>query len=716
MQRTFLQEKSVNRQQDNAEKSLNVGLSAKSRLIPYSAVASMLSLNNLYNEERDACENYRMIFTVNPICTNVLYNAITEPVRLEGSDSVINLVQTPVQSNSQIFPEGTMNTRVNINQAQAIKDTEYSHERIGNFKYHCGYDIFNNHLLRSMEFEHAHLSQDNRNVFNTIEDYSVDFSGNVVTRVIGENDGPFYGKPTTVNARSKVRMYALDTIKTMNMSFYDGLRVVDGWYGFYNSGYIDIPNGKIKNKEIFLNRILNNEKSCGFIDLYPDRTLYSFIPKPNRFRKRLERNWDCTIVYPFKNDYDTFNRVMIGFSGTNEEWEVWKNNKDNQKNMPNSVLVISTKIVYDNVGNESIQMHSLLRHTLSPGDKVRLFYCDDTNDLKRYTVPVTVIGVGDENGANTNRFFKIRHSDIETFCEISEDIETGVKKLVSKEEKKDIKFFYKKIENGYDNKYYFRVFKELRNYQYVQTDEEYTGNDLVYLTREPLMVTDESPKHIMLNGIHFERISKQLDYTQNKLAYAGNIYGDRVAQVIFEDDICISGLKDNIGRPLSSVYFMVAKTNRGHKEWYEDGNLNAETVEYSHCFGDLTSGLDLPSGVSDYNVRKLHNVFKNSLNKTDYSAGLAIIMSDAPIGEYHGTPMPLETGITLFDNEEKRDEPYVFLGDIIEFNKVSFTETVIEKVYHRFNTAQRECLKNDKYFDINYDELSGDIYDIEENS
>ena len=314
MQRTFLQEKSVNRQQDNAEKSLNVGLSAKSRLIPYSAVASMLSLNNLYNEERDACENYRMIFTVNPICTNVLYNAITEPVRLEGSDSVINLVQTPVQSNSQIFPEGTMNTRVNINQAQAIKDTEYSHERIGNFKYHCGYDIFNNHLLRSMEFEHAHLSQDNRNVFNTIEDYSVDYSGNVVTRVIGENDGPFYGKPTTVNARSKVRMYALDTIKTMNMSFYDGLRVVDGWYGFYNSGYIDIPNGKIKNKEIFLNRILNNEKSCGFIDLYPDRTLYSFIPKPNRFRKRLERNWDCTIVYPFKNDYDTFNRVMIGFS------------------------------------------------------------------------------------------------------------------------------------------------------------------------------------------------------------------------------------------------------------------------------------------------------------------------------------------------------------------------------------------------------------------
>ena len=65
---------------DNAEKSLNVDLSAKSKLIPYSTAAGMLGLNDLYTEERNACENYRMIFTVNPICTNVLFNAVTEPV------------------------------------------------------------------------------------------------------------------------------------------------------------------------------------------------------------------------------------------------------------------------------------------------------------------------------------------------------------------------------------------------------------------------------------------------------------------------------------------------------------------------------------------------------------------------------------------------------------------------------------------------------------
>ena len=48
----------------------------------------------------------------------------------------------------------------------------------------------------------------------------------------------------------------------------------------------------------------------------------------------------------------------------------------------------------------------------------------------------------------------------------------------------------------------------------------------------------------------------------------------------------------------------------------------------------------------------------------------------------------------------------------MEFSKSNYTETVIEKVYHRFNTAQRECLKNPKYYDIHYDDLVGDIYDV----
>ena len=96
----------------------------------------MVGLNDLYLQERDACENYRMIFTVNPICTNVLYNAVTEPVYKEGSLSALTLVETAVRrNNTDVFPEGTMNQSGDtVDQLGAVRDTEYSHERIGDFK------------------------------------------------------------------------------------------------------------------------------------------------------------------------------------------------------------------------------------------------------------------------------------------------------------------------------------------------------------------------------------------------------------------------------------------------------------------------------------------------------------------------------------------------------------------------------------------------------
>lgn len=739
MQREFLQEKTLNRLMDNAEKSVNVDLSAKSKLIPYSTSAGMLSLSNLYKEERDACENYRMIFTVNPVCTNILYNAVTEPVYLEGSYSAVCLVDSTIETplvlrdNEDIFPNGMFNTSGNsknsklIDQIFAVRDTEISHEKIGNFKYHCGYDIFNNHLLRTDDFNHVSLEGNgtgnakNEVEFNTIFDFAIDYSGKTVMRVIDESAGPV----KTIK-RVPVRMYQLDTIKSINTAFYDNLRTVDGWYGFYNSGYINIPNGKLKDKEgnkfeVSVNHILNNETPCGFIDLYPDRTLYSFIPKVNRFKRRLERNWDCAIVYPFKSDYDTFNRVMLNFSGTSDEWEIWKNN--NQKKIPNSVKVLNQKIVYDNVGDVLIEMHSLLRHTLVPGDSIRLFYAKvnpetgDFSEIIRYSVPVRVIGVGDTNGNDTDKYFTIKLYDVSSFCGIlesktDEQGNTFPEKIgyieTDKEVKPEIMFFYRKIENGYDNKYYFRKFKEIKNYEYVQSNKEIPG--AVKVTKNIVSVTEDSLPAIQIGNDYFYKVERPLTYTQNKIAYAGNIYGDRVAQVIFNDDICVSGLKDNLGRPLSSVYFMVEKTNRGHVEWYEDGIFSADTVEFSHCFGDVTSGLDLPkdSGSTDFNVRKLHNVFSGMCDSS-YSAGLELILEEAPSGNYiDGTPLPLESGITLDTFSE-------FYGDIVEFSKANFKETVIEKVYHRFNTTQRECLVNKNYYNINYDELVGDLFDVTNN-
>ena len=708
---------------DNAEKSLNVDLSAKSKLIPYSSTAGMLGLNDLYTEERNACENYRMIFTVSPICTNVLYNAVTEPVYEEGSYSAVSLVDSSVIRATTrfngIFRKGTFNqSGTSIDQKFAVRDTEISHEKIGNFKYHCGYDIFNNHLLRTDDFNHVMLETSgiNKDQFNTIFDFAVDYSGNVVTRVVNDSEGP-----ATPLIKVPVRMYQLDNIKSINTAFYDNFRTVDGWYGFYNTGYINIPNGKLGGEEISVNRILNNESPCGFIDMYPDRSLYSFIPKVNRHKKRIERNWDCAIVYPYENDYDKFNQVMLNFTGTSKEWE----NFDSKK-IPYGVKVLSQRVVYNNVGDPMVEMHSLLRHTLKPGDDIRLFYAKVNpetgfDEIIRYSPPVKIVGTGDAKGNDTNRYFTIKLSSINTFCDIlkvEDEVKLGYVEY-DENGKRDVKesilFFYRKIENGYDDRYYFRKFKRLSNYDYVETtivppDKE---KEVVEVTKEPTIVKSDSPEYIKFGDSFFKRTEIPLSYSQNKLAFGENIYGDRVAQVIFNDDICITGLKDNLGRPLSTVYFMAEKTNRGHNEWYVSGITSADTIEYSHCFGEVTSGLDLPEDETstDFNVRKLYNVFSGSCkNKDDidYINGLKAIMKEAPTGSYiDGTPLPLESGLTL--DGEKND----FYGDIVEFSKARFIETTIEKVYHRFNTAQRECLENVNYYDINYDELVGDIYDVD---
>ena len=727
MQRQFLQEKSLNRSADNAEKYLNVDLSAKSRLIPYSTAAGMLGLNDLYIEERDACENYRMIFTVNPVCTNALYNAVTEPVYKEGSYSAITLVESAVSREQEnVFPEGVMNqSSATINQQFAVRDTEFSHERIGDFKYHCGYDFFNNHLMRTNEFEHVSMENPdgtrhkNVNEFNTIFDFAVDFSGKTVQRVINESEGPIIGELDFED----IRMYQLDNIKSMSTAFYDNLREVDGWYGFYNTGYINIPNGKLKGKEISLNHILNNEIPCGFIDLYPDRTLYSFIPKVNRYKKRIERNWDCSIAYPYKSDTEFFNKVNI--------------------NTANAIRVINCKVVYNNVGDALLEMHTLLRHSLVPGDDVRLFYRDFNEEekvngmnwdeysaqspedikIERFSVPVKVVSVGDVKGNYEKHYFCIKLHDISTFCDLQEVDGKPIPILKPKkdgEEPSKIFFFFKKIESGYDDKYYFRKFKQLVNYEYVQVDKASIPEDeidsVVEVPKEPSIINDDSPNYIEYNDDFFAKTTKPLTYTQNKIAFGENIYGDRVAQVIFNDDICITNLKDNLGRPLSVVYFLVVKTNRGHKEWYEgteetDNKPNAtvDKVEYSHCFGEVTSGLDLPMDdeSTEYNVRKLYNIFSayTEFNE-EYSHGLELALENAPTGNYSGTPTPIESGITVDMNE--------FYGDIVEYSKANFYENTLEKVYHRFNTAQRECLVNENYFGINYDELTGDLYDVKE--
>jgi hypothetical protein len=84
------------------------------------------------------------------------------------------------------------------------------------------------------------------------------------------------------------------------------------------------------------------------------------------------------------------------------------------------------------------------------------------------------------------------------------------------------------------------------------------------------------------------------------------------------------------------------------------------------------------------------------------------------------TPSPekLEADITAEHgntalSDEFSSDGVLFYGDIVEFMPSTVSETTIEDVYHRFNTAQRET-DSEEYRKLIFDEIKHDDYDIGE--
>ena len=653
--REIFLEKNKSKVSVNKESELSVSLSAKTRLLPNGDISERLSLIKLYNDEKDACKRYRMIFTINPICTNVLFNAKTEVVRLEGSEKCVFLPQNPRSSLNDGF---TYINTTPLNAIQAIRDTEYTHKDFFDgenpYVYHCGWDIFNNHMLRNDDFTYiSNVGNDARSkpVFNTIWDYLRDKDGKIINEKIS---------PNGYNA-TPMHVYQYDTILSMYNAFRNRLDEKNGWYGFTNPGNIEIANVTVNEKEISINKMMNNNKSCELYELYPDQSLYSFIPKINKFRNRLEYNWDYDLVYPYENEYKML-RDIVGA----DDWI--------GDNIP--IRIISAKKASSASGSDFVVFKTMFKHTLEQGDYVRLFYTivdkNGNSSFERINRRFKVVKCGDINGNEANRYFCVRAIDMgDRFTFKKEGSEKD--SVVFVDDDAVVDFYYKKDVSGYECKYYIRKFKRLK--------------------------------------------SERFDSEINKLAFGENIYGDRVAQLIFTDDIDVEGLVDNLGRPLSEVYLYFFKTNRGHDEWYNDNNYTGETIEFSHCFGKVTSGLDLPSECVNYNVRKLHNVdfisqarSKNSQIPPGYFNGFQYVYSGSIITKSE-LPKVINDDITI----EKLDNDGFVYGDIVEFDQYNCVETVIENIYHRFNTAQRET-SNSMYFDIWDDEIQYDDYDIGVNS
>lgn len=179
---------------------------------------------------------------------------------------------------------------------------------------------------------------------------------------------------------------------------------------------------------------------------------------------------------------------------------------------------------------------------------------------------------------------------------------------------------FKKIYNNIESKYYFRIFKKVKT--------------------------------------KLKSIIDSNDCDVYNLPFSKNIYSDDVVQFVFNDDIDITYLTDNLGRPISELYLTIIKTNS------------------NNIFTNVSSGIESPVITKLSQGNTISNLRK-----------IPIIQKIHTVASFQTLSYtPLETNVKIDDN--------IFYGDVVEYNESTLLEVVLSDVQHRFNTVNRETTNN----------------------
>jgi hypothetical protein len=249
--------------------------------------------------------------------------------------------------------------------------------------------------------------------------------------------------------------------------------------------------------------------------------------------------------------------------------------------------------------------------------------------------------------------------------------------------------------NGNDIKHFF-IIKTFNDYQYTY----FNTKNGVFGGRIVKIVNNIPSQYYIRKFSVISNSNNQGSYksTLSDLGFSNTIYGDQISQIIFTDDINITNLNDNRGRPLTNLYLTLRKRN--------------EPNESSGCFSSISSGFDLldlnefddsiknfPSNIISNNefaypnyssIHYIHNISGNSVySNGDDNMPPEILISNLipndstqPNLIFTKSPKAIEENITSGYTQ--------FYGDIVEFIPIQDTEIILEPIYHRFNTIQRE--------------------------
>lgn len=627
---------------------LDVQLQSTQRLLHHTDVRGEIDRYEQFLKERRACDTYRVILTINPYCTNVLFNTLTEINYKEGTDEAHAVKDSGTESIS-----GVMGTS-SPNRVQMINNTEYSKPEYG-YTYHPGYDIFDNHILRSKVFRLVNKPvSSGKKEFNTIEDILRWSNGEEiyinphVLDASGENiilvDSSLYkGFPQ--------HLYTYDDILEMGNgdSINANLSEENGWYGFVNNSTIESEKYESGNwNDLGISHVLNDNKNCEFVDMYPDRTLFSFNPKFNEYRKRLEYNWDIVLTYPYEMVHKGYSLIDFTSSVNGVEYQ-----------NTTGLRVMSVEKLTGNSGGDVLLFRTFVKHGLKRGDTIALYQNTTTGGgdvYETYEKKFKVSNVGDMSGNNGEYFFQL--TDMDVYKELDEtltDEETtdeDVNVFLNSS-----KFYFRRSVNGVECEYYFRKFRKMPNRRWA--NKAYDGDDKFD------DFVDANCRKVIGEMYDFDREHYQL-------AFASTIYNDNSTQVTFTDNVDVSNLVDHRGRPVTELYATLIKTNRGHVEWYS-GNFTTDKVEYSHCFGPVSSGIEFKGMRGD-----------DLTERKSFGDARLLCINSA------GGNVPSYVG-----EDDIVSSSDGFFGDLAEFSFSDAEERILDDFKHRFNTVQRELSVSD---------------------
>ena len=716
----------------NKEKMVSLALDSTSKLLMLPNFIETVDAYEVFKEERNECEKYRIVITINPYCSNVLFNALTEVVKDEGSEDVEVVYDGET---AKLATEAYGNT--SPTRQEMIMNTEYSRNDIG-YVYHPGLDIFDNHILRNQTFRVVNKKGDKETsesdtsfcdssspsvdtIFNTIGDYMRYSDGTIVkyTCRTSISDGDI----DEDNARSQHLYSSRDYLLSYEESVEENLSEENGWFGFTNNatisskGYTESEDRKTGLKiweDLDIGHVLNNYGGCEFIDMYPDRSLFSFFPKVNTYRKRLEYNWDVILTYPYRCDYDY--DIVKSTNGT--------------KGLK---LFYITK-TRNSAGGDVLIFRSFVRHNVSKNDYITL-YCIKDNTTTEMEDRIKVSGVGNltsENDGNKEYFFYTTDmslltdilglhlsSDSDTLGEWFDEDDNNISDSEISEELRNYEFRFARYINGVNSKYYLRIFRKVPNFRRKRSN----------LTEDIASDYESFRTYLLENAMESEYegssdVDKGVMLGYNKeeyrLAFSKTIYNDDVAQIVFTEDVDLEHIKDNLGRPLSEIYVTILKANRGYGKWYgvsggigndaytySEPEPEDENVEFSHCFGRVSSGFEFLNLKAD-------SANENNIRSDKMSIGDIRLQSQLASSYMYENDITEEKSYNTEAGEYIYNE---FIGDIVELAPCYAKEYILEKVQHRFNTAQRELGSDNKaYSTFAYEELSVDDYEYGSNS